>query len=100
MFCQTFLSHRLTSMGMSIAALVAMSACGGEKESETANRAPIAEAGSNLTISSTSTINLDGSSSYDPDGDPLTYHWAFDTMPEGSTLRAVSYTHLTLPTKA
>jgi len=40
------------------------------------NRAPISNAGSDHTGSPNSSIPLDGSASYDPDGDPITYIWS------------------------
>lgn len=39
------------------------------------NRSPIAEAGTNQTVSSGSRVTLNGSGSNDPDGDPITYQW-------------------------
>ena len=57
-----------------------------------ANSAPTADAGSNQTVSTSTTVTLDAGASSDADGDPLTFTWTL-TSP-------VSYTHLTLPTKA
>ncbi len=39
------------------------------------NEAPVADAGINQTIASGSQVTLDGSASYDPDDDPLSFHW-------------------------
>lgn len=50
---------------------------------EEANNPPVADAGSDQTIEANITgganVQLDGSGSYDPDGDPLTYQWTWDT---------------------
>ena len=40
-----------------------------------ANRAPIADAGQNKTVLEQTTVALDGTGSYDPDNDALTYTW-------------------------
>jgi hypothetical protein len=40
------------------------------------NRAPIANAGPDQTVTSSSTVNLSASASSDPDGDTLTYSWS------------------------
>ena len=56
------------------------------------NTAPVADAGSDTTASTGSTVTLDGSGSYDPDGDPLTYRWGFKSVPSGSSLTNADWT--------
>ena len=40
------------------------------------NRRPVADAGANITVNEGEQIAFDGSASYDPDGDPLSYAWS------------------------
>jgi probable HAF family extracellular repeat protein len=48
----------------------------------TRNSAPLAEAGPDQAVTVIgSTVNLNGSGSYDPDGDTLTYTWKFTSYP-------------------
>jgi hypothetical protein len=47
------------------------------------NTRPVADPGPSQTVMRGDTVMLDGSGSYDDDGDPLTYHWTLE-KPEGS----------------
>jgi hypothetical protein len=50
------------------------------------NRAPVADAGADQEVDPLSTVTLDGSQSYDPDGhEPLGYQWSLARKPEGSS---------------
>jgi hypothetical protein len=48
------------------------------------NSAPLADAGLDKTIIVNETVQLDGSGSSDPDGDPITYSWEITSKPIGS----------------
>ena len=50
----------------------------------TGNSRPVANAGPNQTVPVDTTVQLDGSASFDVDGDPLTFRWALTTVPEDS----------------
>jgi hypothetical protein len=80
------LNFHSKNLGWLITGALLVAGCGQDDEkTKEANGAPVAEAGGNQFLSSDSAVNLSGSGSYDPDGDPLTFHWAFDSTPDGST---------------
>ncbi len=51
----------------------------------TENSAPVANAGPNQTVALGSTVQLNGSQSFDADGDPLRYSWSFVSLPPASS---------------
>jgi RHS repeat-associated protein len=56
----------------------------------TLNSAPVANAGPNQLVASGTTVQLDGSHSTDVDGDALSYHWSFISVPAGSQAQLAS----------
>ncbi len=60
---------------------------GGSDDSD--NRPPVAVAGVDLAIATGGSIQLDGTASNDPDGDPITFQWTMTARPEGSTAALV-----------
>ncbi len=54
------------------------------------NRPPVASAGRDRTVLSDAITNLDGSASFDPDGDPLTFSWSQTAGPLVSLSRPTS----------
>ncbi len=61
------------------------------------NTAPVANAGPDQTVQLGAMVTLNGSGSNDVDGNPLTYQWAFVTVPTGSTAKLSSLT-IVMPT--
>lgn len=55
------------------------------------NRAPVANAGVDSTVQVGASVQLNGTSSYDPDGDSITYSWVL-TKPAGSNASLSSAT--------
>ncbi|MSV34541.1 MAG: OmpA family protein [Bryobacterales bacterium] len=45
------------------------------------NQAPVADAGPNQALPGSATVTLNGSRSYDPDGDPITFQWVQESGP-------------------
>ncbi len=75
-----------------------------EEEIEEENVKPRADAGSNQSVFVGDTVTLDGTASYDDNGDALTYYWeqidssGYDLGVTGSTLSIVTFTAPDVPT--
>jgi hypothetical protein len=54
--------------------------------SGSANAPPVADPGPNLVVNLGGAATPDGSSSFDPDGDPITHEWSFLSLPSSSNL--------------
>jgi hypothetical protein len=74
--------------GLIIPLVALMTSCR-EKEAiveNTTNNPPVADAGPDQSLSADQEIRLDGGGSFDPDGDAMSYTWAFSRVPDGSIL--------------
>jgi hypothetical protein len=81
---------RLLTKPLSIALfLTATFACGTSTDSGISvaeNTAPKAVLPSQITIPADQLVEIDGRSSFDPEGSSLSFHWSFDSLPVGSSL--------------
>ncbi|MDO6461925.1 PKD domain-containing protein [Granulosicoccaceae sp. 1_MG-2023] len=65
------------------ALITALTACGGGGGGEP-NTTPVADAGGDQIVNAGEIVTLDGSLSFDADGDELDYFWSLDTIAAGS----------------
>ena len=56
------------------------------------NTAPVSDAGADTSGSVGTAVTLDGSGSYDPDGDAISYRWGWKWVPAGSALTNSDWT--------
>ena len=94
---------QVTGVSSGIATIAATSKVDNSKSTITAvtvtngaNNPPVANAGSDQTVTVGSTVNLNGGESRDPDGDLLTFDWSLDP-PTGSNAK-LSSTNIANPT--
>jgi len=58
----------------------------------TSNTPPRANAGADQTVAAGAVVHLDGSTSFDADGDAITYAWSFVSKPPGSNAQMLAPT--------
>ena len=82
--------YRFVNKPLSIALLLgATVACGSSEDStntDATNAAPVAVLPGQITIPADDVVAIDGRSSFDPEGSPLSFHWSFDSLSAGSSL--------------
>ena len=79
---------RLLSSLSALAVCAALvSCCAGETTGP--NRRPVAQAGADLIVAVSEPVVLDAGSSFDPDGDFLSYRWDLVAAPQGGTAAIV-----------
>jgi hypothetical protein len=61
------------------------------------NGRPVADAGEDQFVTVGQSVQLDGTGSHDPEGDPVSYEWIFKSRPEGS-LTFLSNPNSSMPT--
>jgi hypothetical protein len=76
----------MRTTGFWLAIALVATACNKTTGDVYSNSPPQADAGADVTQPADQAVHLDGRGSYDPDGDPLDYHWTFDHIPEGSSV--------------
>jgi hypothetical protein len=65
---------------------------------ESANAAPVANAGTEQTVTAGATATLSAAASTDADGDRLTYKWTLTSVPAASTTALLSLATTSAPT--
>lgn len=78
---------------LAVVIFLSLAACGGGGSSSggggAVNAEPIAHAGNNQNVKVGDTVLLDGTNSYDEDGDALTYQWRVVSAPGGGSVPLV-----------
>lgn len=79
------MTRTIAIIGLSALSLVACSKDEADSVPVDINEAPTAEAGEDLVVTY-GAVDLNGSGSFDPDGDALYFDWGFEHVPEGSVV--------------